>query len=351
MRCLRISSLGLLLTLNVGPGAFAQDVWELVRGHETNLAAIRSLRADVVVTTQIGAEAPVVSETIQWIKDGYLERHFEHPLKLSDAQGKPRPLPGTPRVLGCDERYVRVLMSMEGINLAELVQQRLVPGESEYLSTKCSITPRDPTSGRTIHRLLRFVVVLKPLRNVLEDGEILHVGETDHTGTIDVQTKDFGHIRLELDKQHGYLLRRTEYRQQADQQEPTSVAEIEVFREEGGVWFPIQVAHFNSAGRLVARVEKLSLNVPVPREDLIVRFPEGARVDDGAGLIHVWGANDAPAASYRTFDEYAAAELRREEAEGLSDDPAMWWLIVVNVVGISAIAIVMLTLRYRRVGN
>ena len=50
-------------------------------------------------------------------------------------------------------------------------------------------------------------------------------------------------------------------------------------------------------------VTACEINVPFDDETLTVQFPEGARVDDVDGRIHLWG-KDAPAATFTNVEDY-----------------------------------------------
>ncbi len=167
---------------------------------------------------------------------------------------------------------------------------------------------------------------------------------------------------IDLDQRYGYQVCRIEF----EDEYSWTVREATSFQEVlPGVWIPKKAKQSRRLTNMPIRevsewtVDICEINVPIPAEDLTVRFPPGARVNERIGdKIHIWG-DAGPVATFTTheaFRDYIYARAREYQARnrpassaGFRPEPNLWAFVMVN--GGLVAALVGLTFLRRRLAR
>lgn len=160
----------------------------------------------------------------------------------------------------------------------------------------------------------------------------LKVTATDQANLVDAV--------IELDPAHGHLIRRLE------NPKTSTVAVVEGFTPYGeGIWLPDRVRR--TVKQAVALAERVDarVNEPIEEADLIVQFPEGARVDEVISKkVHLWGKEDVAQTfeSFPLFHEHQikivkSMQVKTENVAGGGTN----WLLWVNIISIVVLLLLM----------
>lgn len=217
---------------------------------------------------------------------------------------------------------------------------------NDFGNVKAGIGPRDPqgvtstdwavlllevTPGLSLAdfaKTAKLEIVEPPSEDIVR----LRVVQTDHSV--------LSGALIDLDTAHGYLICRLEHIA------AKTVADVEGFTLFGdGIWLPDKVVRTNAETRAVGQRMEARVNEPIADTDLVVAFPEGARVDEVlTKRIHLWG-KDGPAHTFETFAQFLEhQEEEQRKAHPLPAPPASTggnWLLWVNLVGIVTLLLLM----------
>ena len=143
---------------------------------------------------------------------------------------------------------------------------------------------------------------------------------------------------VDLDHDHGWLISRFE----GPPGPSSAVREASQFHQtESGFWYASEWQTVHMGRRIdVLSIPICEINQEFTDDVLQVQFPEGARVNDIGGRIHVWGKGK-PEESFSNFEDYMnyqkarAIEFQRGGSQQLplaKGRSGTQWLIIVNVV-------------------
>ncbi|MFG0294645.1 MAG: hypothetical protein ACF8PG_01965 [Maioricimonas sp. JB045] len=244
----------------------------------------------------------------------------------------------------------------------------------EFGSIDCSIAVTDPTARHhTIERgnLLWEIAPGWSLADVADVAELEVVSTPPDEGEslvrLRIVSAENDGLRemvgtvIDVDLEHGGFISRIERR--VPPEDRVAVSRVTRFEKtDAGTWMPMEVLNTINGRRFMQSVvNEYRINAPIPDDQLLVQFPEGARVDDTArNVIHLWGKGE-PAetfASYNAFmtSVYAAAreQQRPKGARPLDAAPQDRWrtLLLLNLALVSILAAcVALRMRLRRAGQ
>jgi hypothetical protein len=178
---------------------------------------------------------------------------------------------------------------------------------------------------------------------VRESGAATVAGDDVHP-IIEIKVPD-GERRFTLSSQHGYLPSRGEWLDSKG--EMWAKVEItEFFEARPGVWFPkLSLSYDHTTPKVRATVVKSTFGAPIPRNEAIVQFPHGARVDNPVEkVIYVWGRDGRPELSFTDPKAFQAWEIQAARTNspvngGISRNPSGKFLWIINVALLAGIAI------------
>ncbi len=231
---------------------------------------------------------------------------------------------------------------------------------NEFGRVKGGIGPRDP-QGTTSSDWAAVLLELSPGLQLADFSKTaqLEVVEPPEPTVVRLRVIQTDHDTLsggliDLDTSHGYLIHRLEI--------PAAkmVAEVQEFTEFGtGIWLPVKVTRTTPQMIAVAQRLDARVNEPIAAADLIVAFPEGARVDEVlTKRVHLWGkdgtapAQEGAAHTFESFPQFLEYQTNQMKlARPLPANPKNGganWLMWINIVGIAALLLLM-TFRKRLV--
>ncbi len=217
---------------------------------------------------------------------------------------------------------------------------------TEFGRVKGGIGPRDP-QGVTSTDWATFLLEVTPGLPLADFAKVaqLELAEPPDPSVVRLKIIHTDQAVLsggliDLDTTHGSMIRRLEI------VEAKTVAEATDFTEFGeGIWLPEKVVRTTPRTTVVAQRLEARVNEPLADADLIVAFPEGARVDEVlTKRVHLWGKN-GPARTFESFPqflEYQTAQMKLANPLPIRPENAGGnWLLWVNLVGIAALLLLM----------
>jgi hypothetical protein len=158
---------------------------------------------------------------------------------------------------------------------------------------------------------------------------------------------------IDIDPEHDCLVCRIE------SQSPRSVTEVVEFaKSASGIWIARELRSTldgRPSGRLF--LQEFTINEPIPASQLQTQFPQGAKVRDAEGSLHLWG-DGKPEKTFRNSEaltQYLYARARDYQQGGPKQDPAAnahvgrQALIIVNVIVVALL--IFFTLLRRRLSR
>lgn len=348
-RARRPLSAWLLFVLAALAPSFAQSavtVDEALAAHAANLSKLKTIYVQVEVTYQAAEKPPVRMSMSESWRSGTHERTLQRLFQALTPKGL-REIPEIDRVsqfsYGDDETRSLRGWDPEAPLKLPLDETR---NANEFGRVKGGIGPRDPlgATADSWMALLLEVAHGQSLATFAKTAQ-LAVEETKDPNVIRLKIvstdqTSFANGAIELDAAHGHLIRRMEF------DENRTVAEVEGFTEfDDGIWLPDQVKRTGPTAVAVAKRLDTRVNEPILETDLVVAFPEGARVDRVlTNQVHLWG-KDGPAHTFDSFGDFHNHQLKRmKEAQGAAAPMVTGganWLLWVNVIGIAALLLLM----------
>ncbi len=217
---------------------------------------------------------------------------------------------------------------------------------NEFGRVKGGLGPRDPlgsTSGDWAALLLE-VTTGQPLALFARTAQ-LALDESPAADVVRLRIAQTDQANLsggliDLDPKHGHMIRRLEFPAMK------TVAEVQGFTDFGdGIWLADKVVRTTPGVTAVVERLEARVNQPIADADLVVAFPEGARVEEVlTKRVHLWG-KDGPAETFDSFPQFLEYQQKRmKAAHPLPGNPANGganWLLWVNVTGIAALLMLM----------
>ncbi|HET6423039.1 MAG TPA: hypothetical protein VFG20_05105 [Planctomycetaceae bacterium] len=217
---------------------------------------------------------------------------------------------------------------------------------TEFGRVKGGIGPRDPLGGTSDDWTTLLLEVARgvPLAQFAKTAQLqlVETAKTDivRLKVIETDQPQLVNAVIDLDPAHGYLIRRLE------SPKTSTVAEVDGFTSFGeGIWLPDRVRRIVPRATAVAERVAARVNEPIADSELVVQFPEGARVDEVlTKRVYLWG-NDGPAETFESFPLFHEHQLKRmklaqQTPENLASGGTNW-LLWVNVVGIVVLLMLM----------
>lgn len=228
-----------------------------------------------------------------------------------------------------------------------------VTAANEFGRVKGGIGPRDP-QGMTSSDWAAFLLEVSPGLTLADFAKTakLELVDSPDANTVRLHVIQTDHAALsggliDLDLEHGHLIRRLEI--------PSAkmVAEVHGFTPFGeGVWLPEKVVRTTGKTIVVAQRLDARVNEPMADADLVVAFPEGARVEEVlTKRIHLWGEK-GPAHTFESFPQFLEYQKKQMQdanrPERMPINGGTNWLLWINIFGIVALVLLM-TFRKRLV--
>jgi len=179
----------------------------------------------------------------------------------------------------------------------------------DFAEVRCDIALRDPKTPVNADEswsLLWYVLPGTTLEKLAEVSRLTEVPGPEPSITRlrleasnDPALAAYTGTLIDVDQNHDWLVRRVETKT------PSRIAEVVDFqRTPSGFWLPSELRS-TLDGKLIGKtvVEEASVNEPMSEDQLTTQFPEGSRVDDSNGTLHLWGKT-APAQTFDKFDAF-----------------------------------------------
>lgn len=365
-------SIVLLGLLPVLVFALASSVPDAIGRNSQSIGGIRSYHLKIVAETtpEPGGELVPSAEWEVWHdRETRTHRRLDRVFNSVGPDGILEPV---------DEPHGRILQSS-----SDFVQVRTLSGwdpdrpyalplefgrnAKEWSSVSGGIGVRDPTARVNDVEASTLFWELAPgwsLAELIAICEINEVPSSSPTATrlrIDsVNDPALAHLAgtlVDLDHEHGWLVRRIE-RQWVDV--GTAISEVLRFASTSdGHWIPVDtVGTLNGEIISRAQVVEFEINSALTPELLQIQFPEGARVNDANGQIHLWGKGQ-PEKSFTNFEDFMNhiyARAREYQGANAAVPAAVpergserLWLLLANAIIIGGI--VLLTIWRRRLSR
>ncbi len=342
-----------VLQLGLTPSvANAVTVEEAIAVHVATLAKLKTLY--VQVETGYGhSEAPPeqMSVSESW-RSGPRERTLQRVFVSMTPQGL-KPIPEVDRVIqfSYSDTETRTLRGWDPAAPLNLPLDE-TKNASEFGRVKGGIGPRDPLGATSddwttlLLEITRGQSLTEFARTTRLDVDDSSTSDRIRLKVLDTDQANFVGAVIELDPQHGHLIRRLEMPKVA------TVAEVDGFKPFGdGIWLPERVRRVGAETTAIATLLEARVNEPIDDADLVVQFPEGARVEEVlTKRVHLWG-KDGPAKTFESFALFYEHQMKRmKDAQPAHVGVAGGsnWLLWVNLVGIAALVLLM-TFRKRLV--
>lgn len=336
-----------------------EEVEKIVSAHEAGFAAVKTLRLDYVIVVEKQGQPPTKMSSGKWLKKGLKEKFIDATFINQDGKGVIHNVENESMV-AFDVDSVRALRYRQKKDaftpLNEVLQKTLHAGEEDYSRTKCAITPRDPImTYNPIHRWFRLIVGDKPFRKFVESNEVSDVSANDNEDIlvfVPRQSNDTATTitTLHFDKLRNYIIVRTDHAVTDGKSEYLNKFEVTDFVESNGIWFPKRMELSNGSSRTVLTAESVELNGEISDDEVSLDFPVGARVDEpNAGVTHIWGSDRRPKLTMNA-KEFADYELEAggRGAGSAPQSTRSSVLVIANILGVAALAIIILYQRMAR---
>lgn len=232
----------------------------------------------------------------------------------------------------------------------------------EYGDVHCTYTPRDPSTDATLMDMAFFLwqpVFGISLSELSERATLVEQPQPNNAitrllveSTNDPEVKSSVGSLLDIDHEHGFMLRRIETKTGTQ----VNVKEVSRFREAAPqIWVPEQVEikvatpSNPTAMHRIVNFDTFEVNIPISDQDLKVQFPEGAHVIQQPELkYHVWG-KEGPVQTFNNMEELMAHNYARARVLQYGDEhkptdvprrPQISWIIFANVILFGLLALV-----------
>lgn len=237
----------------------------------------------------------------------------------------------------------------------------------EFAEVRCGIGVRDPAFQVGNEECISLLWELAPgltLARLAEAAQLVEIpsGTPSYTRLRIESTRDktlatLVGTMIDLDREHGSLIRRVHWANGILKFDDY-VSEVTQIAPAGSdLWIPIEVQATYSGGTplMKSRVIEFQVGEGIPDRFLQTQFPEGARVNDSSGEIHVWG-NGKPERSFTNFESFMqhlysrAREMQSKDNSGeplapKKDASRVGLVWVINGVLIAVLAILTLVRR------
>lgn len=259
-----------------------------------------------------------------------------------------------------DNSAIRFLSGWDWEHPPAQVPLEIARSFDEVSSVNCSISTADPIVIADKTSMDRAIICwdLLPgwsLARLAEACEMVELPQPDSTITrlqirsvpapdIFANASTYVGAVIDLDHKHGWLISRFEY----GQGKSSVVRQANQFRQtENGFWY-VSEWEFLSMGRRtdVMAIPVCEINQNFAQDKLQVQFPEGARVNDVGGRVHIWGAG-GPRESFPSSKDYLNYQQKHviehqrgtPQAPTMNDRSATDLIIVINVGLIALVAL------------
>lgn len=260
-----------------------------------------------------------------------------------------------------DSSSLRFLSGWDWENPPAQVPLDISRSFNEVASVNCSISTVDPIAINDKLSMDRAAMCwdLFPgwsLAKIAEACELVEVAQADSSVTrlqiLSISSPDIfanasmyiGSV-IDLDHKHGWLISRFEM----GEGETLAVRQATQFRQtESGYWYASEWDSVRLGRRTdVTSIPICEINREFTEDELEVRFPEGARVDDIGGRIHLWG-DRGPKETFSSSEDYLNYQknhITDLQRGGPPQHPLVKgqsnrdWIFVVNAVLLALIAL------------
>ncbi len=253
-----------------------------------------------------------------------------------------------------DSSAFRFLSGWDRENPPAQVPLEIARSFDEVASVNCSIAASDPIvleDKALIDRAMMYWDLLPgwSLAKVAEACELVELPQSNSSVTrlqiLSVPTPDiFANASMyvgavvDLDHNHGWLISRFE----GSPGPSSAVREASQFlQSKSGFWYASEWQTVHMGRRTdVLSIPICEINQEFTKDKLQVQFPEGSRVNDIGGRIHIWGV-DGPKESFSSSEDYLnyqknhVIELQRggpQQLPSAKSQSGTKWVIIVNVV-------------------
>jgi hypothetical protein len=298
------------------------DVARVIHLHDESLARVKSIHIKTETwkdPSQVGAaDKPRKLGTTETWRKGLSERFFERIFEISGPNGVTSHAEGLLIDRSFNGKEVRAL---EGWDPEKASEEPLsFTDRITFAKVSGTILSRDSMgTASPVWRFLLFEVYPRvSLAQAADSSEIVLLPPKS-PGTVLLEIKASKNrllvgMRIELDKEHGYRIRRIVQKTPKALEVTTEVKEF--LQPAEGIWVPRQlITTLPWAPPTRIEVVGCRVNGPIAEAVLKVRFPEGARVSETEkGLFHIWG-KDGPAKTFKSekdLFEYVCDVMKRE---------------------------------------
>ena len=283
--------------------------------HKASIARLKSIQAKVVSRVDTGDGTLKKMTETDWYRVGSEDRfsiktYMSYGVQEKSWNARKEPLL---EEYGYNPKEIRILSNWDQENHPKLP---LKPGGKHaihFARIEGSIQPRDPARRyqAVLSWLLLVPIVTQDLESLIENASEVDLKSTEEGPVFELKT-DHGNVNIQLDREHGYLIKRCEWFAGDRAEKPVSIMEVTKFQHfKDKLVFP-KAAVVKRGEKVVLDVDviKLSLNEQLDSSLARVQFPEGARVNNPHRReIYVWG-KDKPRLTFtsnKIFHEWEKA--------------------------------------------
>lgn len=334
----------LLVWIAIGPdrGAAAEDAptERAVAAHAAMVARIRTAHIRIEQTAHVKGEVPKLMSSSETWRSGSRERSIKRVLTVLTRQGwHALPLEQQVTQFGFSDDESRSLRGWDPENPYPLPLDE-TKAARHFGEVKGAIGPRDPLGG-TSHDWTQLLLEVHsgwPLQRFLAAARWhATASEAPSQVRLVIDETEFNHLKgsaIDLDAEHGFAISRIERAA-----EPSLQVVVEDFQSFGDdIWIPRRIRRMKGPLAIVTEMVSAEVNEPMKDQDLLLDFPQGARVDDAStGRVHLWGRGE-PAMTFKDFarfHEHQMSQMRAAQVAPL--DGTAWltsWLLWVNLSGV-----------------
>jgi len=333
-------SLSLTVAAYVLAWGTVADAKSAIGLHAESLSRIKSIYVKLDMTVQEGNAPAQIMRTSESWRSGVRVKTVSRDYRSFGLNGlvEIKPPHGAVRTSGYGDREIRVMEGWDPEHPFPLPLDFAVSAKNLGL-VKCTIVLRDPTDGTSSDWSSILIDCLPgiSLPSLAQQSKIRVIeGESPGAVRLEVEESQYAPAKgmvVDLDPQHGYMIRRVAI--------GGGVADAEKFTKfDDDIWIPGLVRRKSPAASTTAEVKACRVNETIGEDELVVNFPEGARVDDLAhSAIYLWGT-DKPAFTFKKDTEllqhlYQHARTSQSAARAINSRSAPIWsspLFILNVV-------------------